>query len=98
MKGVVRESLFSGALKKLKGVGHMTVWGKYPARGNKWWRDDEEDKGTGKMEHRQEWQRQTGEVQEPAHATRGSVIGWIRAWDFIFNNLMASESFSVSIV
>lgn len=43
-------------------------------------------------------QRQTGEVQEPAHATRGSVIGWIRAWDFIFNHLMASESFSVSIV
>lgn len=35
MKGVVRESLFSGALKKLKGVGHMTVWGEYPARGNK---------------------------------------------------------------
>lgn len=33
--GVVRESLFSGALKNLKGVCHVTVQGKYPARGNK---------------------------------------------------------------
>ena len=30
MKGVVREGLLKGALKEIKGVCHVTIWGEVP--------------------------------------------------------------------
>lgn len=33
MKGVVREGLLIGALKKIKGMSHVTTWAKFPDRG-----------------------------------------------------------------